>query len=48
MKDLLQSQSVTQLNSTRQPTSKGGSQEKRSSQKLNHIPDSLDNSQVAL
>ena len=28
------------LNSTQQATSKGGSQEERSSQELNHIPDS--------
>jgi len=35
------------LNSTQQATSKSGSREERSPQKLNHIPDSLDNSQVA-
>ena len=36
---------VLYYNSTQQATSKGGSQEE-SSQELNHIPDSLDNSQI--
>jgi len=40
-------QRMNQLNLTQQATSKGGSQEERSSQELNHIPDSLNNSQVA-